>query len=192
MPLSTPAPREHLHTRSIECKGYQRADGLWDIEGHITDVKTYSFSNEWRGEVTPGIPLHEMWIRLTLDDDFVVQGVEAATDNSPYSICPSAAPNFQKLKGLKIGKGWNKTVKELLGNTEGCTHIVELLPQMATVSFQTIRAFRRARKSRTPNAETMGAKERSPQLNTCYAWSTEREVVQRWLPEFYTGKPSVP
>jgi hypothetical protein len=188
MPLSTAAPREHLHTRAIEVKGYQRADGLWDIEGHITDVKSYAFSNEWRGEVTPGIPLHEMWIRLTLDDDLIVQGVEAATDNSPYRICPEAAPNFHVLKGLKIGRGWNKTVKELLGNTQGCTHIVELLPQMATVSLQTIRAFRRAKRSKVQNAETMGAKERAPQLNTCYSWSTEREVVQKWLPQFYTGK----
>jgi hypothetical protein len=188
MPLPPPAPREQMHTRAIECKGYQRDDGLWDIEGHITDVKTYAFTNEWRGEVTPGIPLHEMWIRLTLDDTLTIQAVAAATDNSPYAICPSAAPNFQKLKGLRIGRGWNRTVKELLANTDGCTHIVELLPQMATVSIQTIRAYRRAAKSRVQNEETMGAKERSPQLGTCYAWSTEREVVKRWLPQFYTGK----
>jgi len=188
MPLSTPAPREHLHTRAIECRGFKRQDGLWDIEGHITDVKTYAFTNEWRGEVTPGIPLHEMWIRLTLDDDLVVHDVEAVTDNSPYSICGEAPANFHVLKGLRIGRGWNRKVKELLGKTNGCTHIMELLPQLATVSFQTIRAFRRAKKSRVQNAETMGAQERAPQLNSCYAWSTERTVVQRWLPQFYTGK----
>jgi hypothetical protein len=188
MPLSTPAPREHLHTRAIECKGYQRSDGLWDIEGHLTDVKTYSFTNEWRGEVTPGIPLHEMWIRLTLDDDLLVHEVEAVTDNSPYSICGEAAPNFRVLKGLRIGRGFNRSVKDLLGNTQGCTHILQLLPQLATVSLQTIRAYRRVQKSRVQNAETMGGKERAPQLNSCYAWSTERAVVQRWLPQFYTGK----
>jgi hypothetical protein len=187
MPLSQPAPRQHLHTRAIEFRGYLRTDGLWDIEGHITDTKTYSFSNEWRGEVTPGIPLHEMWIRLTLDDDLVVQQVEAATDNSPYGICGEAPANFRVLAGTRIGRGWNRTVKELLANTQGCTHLVELLPQMATVSLQTIRAYRRRRKSAKQDSTTMGAKERSPQLNTCYAWSTERSVVQRWLPEFYTG-----
>jgi hypothetical protein len=31
MPLSDPAPRQLAHTRAIECKGYERADGLWDI-----------------------------------------------------------------------------------------------------------------------------------------------------------------
>ncbi len=38
MPLSPPAAsREHIHTRVVECRGYRRDDGLWDIEGHITD-----------------------------------------------------------------------------------------------------------------------------------------------------------
>jgi hypothetical protein len=130
-----------------------------------------------------------MWIRLTLDDQFVVHDVEAVTDNSPFHICAEAPPNFRALKGHRVGRGWNRTVKELLGNTSGCTHIVELLPQLATVSFQTIRAARRAAKSRAQNEVTMGAKERAPQLDSCYAWSTDRAVVKRWLPQFYTGKP---
>lgn len=188
MPLPPAAPREHLHTRQIEIRGYQRADGLWDIEGHITDTKTYPFSNEFRGQVTPGMALHEMWIRLSVDDHFVVRQVAAATDGSPYRICPEAAPNFRVLEGERIGPGWNRRVKELLGNTQGCTHIVELLPQMATVAFQTIRAYRRTRKSAHQDGGTQDPKERGPQLNSCYAWSTEREVVKRWLPQFYTGK----
>jgi len=188
MPLPPAPPREHMHTRALEFKGYRRSDGLWDIEGHIRDTKTYAFSNEFRGQVTPGMALHEMWLRLTLSDEFVVQEVVAVTDGSPYRICGEAAPNFQVLKGERIGRGWNRRVKELLGNPNGCTHIVEMLPQMATVAFQTIRAARRASKNPHQDKNTVDAKERAPQLNTCYAWSTDREVVQRWLPEFYTGK----
>ena len=41
MPLSTSAPRQLMHNRAIECRGYQREDGLWDIEGHLVDTKTY-------------------------------------------------------------------------------------------------------------------------------------------------------
>jgi hypothetical protein len=189
MPLSPAPAREHLHTRAIECRGYRRVDGLWDIEGHITDTKTYAFSNEFRGEVTPGMALHEMWVRLTVDEDFVVRDVEAVTDGSPFRICREATPAFARLKGERIGKGWNRRVKELLAGTEGCTHIVELLPQMATVAFQTVRAFRRTRQSTHQDARSVNPKERAPQLNSCYAWSTEREVVRRWLPDAYTGKP---
>ncbi len=41
MPLSAPAPRQLMHNRAIECRGYQREDGMWDIEGHLVDTKTY-------------------------------------------------------------------------------------------------------------------------------------------------------
>ena len=73
MPLSSAAPRERLHTRQIECCGYRRADGLWEIEAHLTDVKTYAFDNQFRGHVEPGDPLHDMWLRLTIDDEMTVR-----------------------------------------------------------------------------------------------------------------------
>src|SRR6185437_10129463 len=64
MPLSAAAPREPIHRRQIECRGYRRADGLWDIEGHLIDIKSYAFQNEHRGEVAAGEPIHEMWLRI--------------------------------------------------------------------------------------------------------------------------------
>ena len=42
MPLSPSAPRQLMHNRAIECRGYEREDGLWDIEGHLVDTKTYA------------------------------------------------------------------------------------------------------------------------------------------------------
>jgi len=102
MPLSEPAAREHIHTRSVSCTGYRRSDGLWDIEGHLTDVKTYTFSNSERGDVLPGEPVHEMWIRLTVDDDLHIHDVEATTEFSPFGICKEIAPNFKRLIGVSI------------------------------------------------------------------------------------------
>lgn len=130
MPLSPAAPREHFHTRQITLNGYHRADGLWDIEAHLTDIKAYAFDNAWRGRVEPGVPVHEMWLRLTVDDSFTVQAVEAVTDHSPFEICPAIVGNFQRIIGLKIGPGWTKAIKERVGGTEGCTHLVELLGQI--------------------------------------------------------------
>ena len=37
--LSEPVNRVHRHTRGIEIKGYEREDGLWDMEGVIHDYK---------------------------------------------------------------------------------------------------------------------------------------------------------
>ena len=124
MPLSKPSPRKPMHTRTVECRGYLRDDGLWDIEGHLVDTKPYAIPNQDRGgEIPAGEPLHEMWIRLTVDTDLVVQDVEACTDHGPYSVCGDIIENFKALKGLAIKAGWTQKTRELLGGTKGCTHL---------------------------------------------------------------------
>src|ERR671918_678584 len=115
MPLSDPHDREHLHTRAYEFRGFRRSDGLWDIEGHLTDRKTYHFMNEFRGKIAAGEPLHDMWIRLTIDDDFVVRDIEAATDAGPFRVCPDIVPSFKKVVGLRMGRGWRQQLKERVG-----------------------------------------------------------------------------
>ena len=134
MPLSPLEDREPIHHRRVDCRGYRRADGLWDIEGHLTDVKSYAFSNKFRGEIQPGEPIHDMWLRLTLDDKLTVIKAEASTEAGPYAPCPAITPAFAKLEGLKIGPGWRRAVNNLLGGVQGCTHLVELLGPLATTA----------------------------------------------------------
>ena len=184
MPLSEPSPREHIHTRSIECRGYRREDGLWDIEGHLIDRKTYSFENQWRGKVEAGVPVHEMWLRLTIDEDMVVHGAEAATDYAPYSICGAITPQFEQLKGARIGPGWTVRVRKLLGGVHGCTHLVELLGPLATVAYQTLVG---QRKKRAKEAKDGAAAEKPRIIDTCHAYASDGPVVKKAWPKFYTG-----
>ena len=81
MPLSPPVGRQHLHTRRVTCQGFYRDDGLFDVEGRITDEKTYEHANEWRGTLKAGDLVHDMSIRLTLDHRFTIVDVEAVTDS---------------------------------------------------------------------------------------------------------------
>ena len=83
MPLSSPVNRQLLHARNITCLGFYRDDGLWEIEGRLTDRKDYSFENENRGQVDAGEPVHDMWLRVTLNDNLLIPNVEASTDASP-------------------------------------------------------------------------------------------------------------
>jgi len=185
MPLSaSTAEREHLHDRRYEFQGFRRKDGLWDIEGRMRDSKTYSFPNEYRGEIKAGEPVHDMHIRLTLDDHYIVKDIEVVTDGSPFSICPDVAPNFAVVKGLKIGPGWNRTLKELLGGTRGCTHHVEMLGAMATVAFQTIWAQLSREKKKAPESDSS---RRPGVIDTCHAFAADGEVVRKHWPKFYSG-----
>ena len=138
MPLSHPTDREPSHTSRITCEGFRRSDGLFDIEGHLTDVKSYEVPNEHRGTIEPGEPIHDMWLRLTISEDLTVTAVEAVTDAGPFDICPDITPNFQRLVGLVVGPGWRRKVQERLGGPEGCTHPVELLGPLATTAYQTL------------------------------------------------------
>ena len=95
MPLPNGSPRKHVHTRAIEYRGYEREDGLWDIEAHMADTKTYEFKNDWRGPVKVGEPLHEMLLRVTIDDEFIIRDVVAVTDNSPFEMCPDITPEYK-------------------------------------------------------------------------------------------------
>jgi hypothetical protein len=196
MPLSPPVGRQHLHTRRVTCQGFYRDDGLWDIEGRITDEKTYEHANEWRGPLKPGDLVHDMSIRLTLDHRFIIVDVEAVTDSSPYRICGDITPDFKKLIGLRIGGGFNRAVRERLGGTHGCTHLVELLGPVATTAFQTA-GSRRSNELQAAHRLKIGkpAAPRDPSkpprrpyvLDSCHAWASDGEVAKRWVPQFYTG-----
>jgi hypothetical protein len=196
MPLSPPVGRQHLHTRRVTCQGFFREDGLWDIEGRITDEKSYEHANEWRGPLKPGDFVHDMSIRLTLNDRFTIVDVDAVTDKSPYRICGNVTPDFKKLIGLRVGGGFHREVRARLGGVHGCTHIVELLGPVATTAFQTIssgkaRELERAHRAKSdpaPQEDAPSKPRRKPYvIDTCHAWAADGPVVKRWAPDFYSG-----
>jgi Protein of unknown function (DUF2889) len=143
--------------------------------------------------MSPGTPIHDMWLRLTVDDGYVVRTVEAVMDGTPYAICSGAAPNFQRLVGERIQGGWRRRVKALLGGVNGCTHLVELLGPLGTVAIQTIRPYKRYLVKQSLERGDPDPTTRRPwQVDTCYSWSSEREVVRRFMPEHYTGPGGAP
>lgn len=192
--LPAATERDALHTRRYDFRGYRRGDGLFDIEGRMVDTKDYSFPNEWRGEVKPGEPVHDMIIRLTLDDHFVVHDIAAVTAASPFEICPAITPTFESLKGATVAKGWTRTLRAQFGGAHGCTHHVEMLRAMGTVAFQTIYGWREKAKRElggpqtdSPPVETSPGK-RPAFLDTCHALASDSEVVKSHWPQFYEGK----
>ena len=182
MPLSNPSPRKLIHTRDIECKGYEREDGLWDIEARLTDTKTVKHTRHHGGrEREAGEPVHDMWIRLTIDLDLRIHDAEAKTDEGPYPVCGDITPNFKALAGLTIGLGWRKGIAERVGGVKGCTHLVELLGPLGTTAFQATNRARQARTDGKPQTK------KPFQINSCHTYKEDAPaVLERW-PQFYTG-----
>ena len=181
MPLSVASQRKPLHKRRLTFQAYQRDDGLFDIEGHLIDSKSYDIVNADRGGViATGEALHEMLVRVTIDDTMLIHHAEASTEWAPFHYCKSANHSFSRLVGETIGKGWNRKVRSLLGSTEGCTHIYEMLGQLATTAFQAV-SFKSA------NHQDTTSKHKPAILDTCYALASTSPVVAREWPEHYTG-----
>jgi DUF2889 family protein len=185
MPPSPAPERELLHLRDIALQGWRRADGLYDIEAHLRDTKRTAMPNDHRGELRPGEPLHGMWLRLTVDEDMLVVACEASSDHTPYAMCPQAAPNFAALAGLRIGPGFNRAVAERVGGVKGCTHLRELLGQMATVAYQTLYPVFAAReKAEAARRAAIGEAPppiRPALVGSCLAYAPDSPVtLKRW------------
>ena len=171
--------REPLHRRRIDIVGYKREDGLFDIEGHLVDAKDIPFPVG--GAVrAPGEPVHDMWLRITVDREFRIVAAEAKTVGMPFvGTCDGVNPAYAKLVGLTIGPGYLRHLKERLGGVAGCTHLTELAGALATATFQTF-----------AGQGLLPADRKPPQLDRCHALDTRGDVVRQFHPRWYRAPTS--
>ena len=182
MPLAESASRKKMHHRHIDCEGYLRDDKLWDIEAHMRDTRTYDcgYDEDHRdGVIKAGEPVHDMWLRLTIDLDFVIHDTQASSDHTPFGICTQAAVEMKALVGLQIGKGWMKQVRAKIGTDSSCTHLIDLLGPIAATAYQTLHMALEEREASRNNQQ------KPIILDTCIALASDGDVVKKRWPEFY-------
>jgi hypothetical protein len=119
-----------------------------------------------------------MWVRVTIDRDFVIQTIEAVTDSMPYpGACNRIGPAYEKLVGANLVNGFRKHLHEVMGGIRGCTHITEMLSYLPTAAVQTFSGLQR---------EDDG-EEKPFQLDRCHALETTTDTVRRYYPKWYRG-----
>lgn len=182
MPLPESIEREELHTRQIIMRSYRRKDGLYDIEARVLDTKAQPFSPPLiQTPIAPGAFIHDLSIRLVIDEWLVIHDAIASSDSTPFAVCKQAPPTLAVLKGEKIGGGWNKLIREKFKGAKGCTHLMEMLSPMATTAMQTLYPYIQHRPVRTDENG------RPLKIDSCYAYASNRDVVQRIWPMHYDG-----
>ena len=187
MPLPEPAPRRHLHTRAVTYRGFLRDDGLWDIEGELADTKTYGFRRSDGTQVQPGTPIHQMRIRLTIDESMTIRAIVTSTDHAPFPECQQGVDPMQQMVGVQLGPGWRQAIEKALGGVRGCTHLRELLFNMATAAYQTIFPWRESQR-RLAGVQPSQSAEPPYHLGRCIAWDFNGAVTARYYPQF-AGRP---
>ena len=68
--------------------------------------------------------------------DLVIRDASMTFLRYPGRECLQAQSNIEKLPGLKIERGYNKKVKDVLGGSTGCVHMVDLAIEIGHVAIQ--------------------------------------------------------
>ncbi len=180
MPLPTPAATRQLkHRRQIDVQVFARGDGLWEVDAVLTDTKT-RVANMADGPRPPGTPIHEMLLRLVVDQRLNILEAGSETRWMPYpGHCTEHGDAYAQLAGLNLLQNFHRQVRERLGGVRGCTHLTELAQVLPTAVVQ---AFAGA------VIDTRGQAEGATQpfqLDRCHALRTDGEVVRLHYPRWH-------
>ena len=180
MALPTAARERQLkHRRSIDVKIYARGNGLWEVDAHITDVRTRE-TRMATGLLAAGEPIHDMLVRLVVDESFNVVEAGAQTFAMPYpGQCDAFSEVYGRLVGLNLMRGFRHAVKERLGGVLACTHITELTQVLPTAVVQAFAG---------DVIDTRGDAEdsRQPfQIDRCQALRSDGLAVKTYYPRWY-------
>ncbi len=182
MALPPAAPERVLkHRRSIDVHVYARGSGLWEVDAEIRDIKTRD-ARLAGGLRKAGDPIHDMLLRLVVDEQLNIIDAGSETRWMPYpGQCDDHGDAYAALTGLNLLKGFRQAVKERLGGTLGCTHLTELTQVLPTAVIQ---AFA---------GEVLDTREDSEhrpfQIDRCHALRSDGEAVRLFYPRWYRGVP---
>jgi Protein of unknown function (DUF2889) len=178
--LGAPAPvapggRRRIHTRTIVVEVYARDDGLYDLEGRLTDVKDHDLVLE-SGLRPAGQPVHDMHLSLTVDAELNVIQAGARSRVVPYpGACETIGPAYGALRGLNLLQKFRKAVMQVMGGARGCTHLSELAGVLPTAAVQALAGIRRGEPDEVQPF----------QLDRCHALVTSGESVRRFYPRWF-------
>lgn len=184
--------RRHVHTRSIRAEIFARDDGLWDVEAELVDTKARDFQLA-TGLREADTPIHRMRIVLTIDTAMDVVDVDARTLAMPYpGHCATIEPEYKKLIGLNLLKGFRHGVREKLGSERGCTHLTELTDVMPTAAVQAFAGEVFKNRDGDDAADDPANNVKPFQLDRCHALRTDGPAVARYYPRWFRPTETVP
>ena len=175
--------RRLMHRRKIDCTGYLRDDGLWEVEARLIDTKPFAQRDPYRGDLAPGDAVHDIGVRLAVDDTMTIREAATTMRATPFPTCVEVEPVLQRLVGERIGPGWRELVRQKIGKRENCTHLSELLGPAVTTLYQTL-SYGKTPDGRSSLEDQSSAIEPPFYLGGCHSWRTDGPVVAKLFPQF--------
>lgn len=170
MAMSIPIP---IHNRRYETEAFYEDDVTMRVRGRLVDTKPQGLA------LADGEPIiiHDMTIDLIVDaDSFVIRRVMPVMDVHPYEACTAVLDAYAQLVGVSIARGYSRTVRELFGGPNGCSHIGALLLALGPVAVQARWSFVGLHDDPVPTDADHddGLLERlHGNENTCHVWKSD-------------------
>jgi len=173
------AERQLKHRRQIDAQVFSRGDGLWEVDAVLTDTKT-RVANMMDGPRQPGTPIHDMLLRLVVNEKFDIVEAGSETRWMPYTgTCNDHDDAYAALVGMNLMQNFRQALRQKLGGVLGCTHITELAQTLPTAVVQ---AF--VGEVIDTRGTAQGAKQPF-QIDRCHALRSDGEIVRLQHPRWY-------
>jgi hypothetical protein len=178
------AQRQLKHRRQIDVQVYSRGNGLWEVDAVLIDTKTRT-AQLMDGPRAAGTPIHEMLLRLVVNQQLEIVEAGSETRWMPYTgICNEHGDAYAKLVGLNLLQNFRKALRERVGGVLGCTHITELAQVLPTAVVQAFAG---------EVIDTRGTGEGASQpfqIDRCHALRSDGEAVRLHYPRWYRPTPA--
>lgn len=80
---------------------------------------------------------HDMQVDVLVEQETMqIKAVDGQMERVPYAVCQNPLQGLNVLVGLHVKPGINRIVRDLIGGTKGCVHIVELLQECFKAALQ--------------------------------------------------------
>ncbi len=175
----------------MRVEAFERADGDWDLEACLTDEKPRDVHLA-SGVRPQGLPIHELWLRVTIDRNFEILDAEASSIWAPYGErCAASNPEYHRLIGLNLVRNFRRESARLLGGTTGCTHLTELCAVLPTAAIQAFAGeVWNTEKGGAPGPDSPVINDKPPfQLGRCNALRFDGDAVREFYPQWFGYEP---
>ncbi len=190
MPLPQAADSRRLrHRRQFDLQIFARGDGLWEVDAVLIDTKTRDIPLA-EGTRAAGTPIHEMLLRLVINEQFDIVEAGSETRWMPYEgICDEHGDVYGRLVGLNLMRNFRADVRDRVGGVKGCTHITELTQVLPTAVVQAFAG------DVVDIREQAAGAVKPFQIDRCHALRSDGEAVRTYYPRWHRAAkppPSTP
>jgi hypothetical protein len=160
---------ELVHSRNISIRCFRMSADAMLLEGSLQDDRFFPseahLSDEHRDKAT----VHHMRIKMIVSlPQLKIISIIPELQVIPNEACQGALDSVKKLIDLKIKHGFTDAVRNLLGNAEGCVHLMNLILSMGSAAVQGAWASLSDRGKSSPGRQS--EMDESILINSCWLW----------------------